>query len=148
MLGHSLRRVVALSAVTMFVLIFITYYTTDSISSFSTPRVLSSIPWLSSQKNTTTSLPSPSTNEEVYNPASNSSDTPSDLLQYATKGPDGNYYPPQYTEYGDNKAPRVKAGFIVLVRNSELDAMKKSMKQVEDRFNKNFKYPWIFLNSK
>ncbi|KAI8867396.1 glycosyl transferase, partial [Ramicandelaber brevisporus] len=41
---------------------------------------------------------------------------------------------------------RANAAFVVLVRNSELWDMLKSMRQVEDRFNKKFNYPWVFLN--
>ncbi|CEG63605.1 hypothetical protein RMATCC62417_00723 [Rhizopus microsporus] len=45
-----------------------------------------------------------------------------------------------------NTTERQKAAFIVLVRNSELQGMLDSMKDVEDRFNHKFNYPWIFLN--
>ncbi|KAJ1965779.1 hypothetical protein GGI12_000524 [Dipsacomyces acuminosporus] len=40
----------------------------------------------------------------------------------------------------------VRAAFVVLVRNSELIGMKKAMRQIEDRFNSKFNYPYIFLN--
>ncbi|KAF1802465.1 nucleotide-diphospho-sugar transferase [Mucor lusitanicus] len=42
--------------------------------------------------------------------------------------------------------PRVKAAFVVLVRNSELYALRSSMRYLEDRFNHKYNYPWIFLN--
>ncbi|KAG0170531.1 alpha 1,2-mannosyltransferase 2.4.1 [Apophysomyces sp. BC1015] len=45
-----------------------------------------------------------------------------------------------------NSTKRVHAGFIVLVRNSELYGMLSSMRDLEDRFNHKFGYPWIFLN--
>lgn len=64
-----------------------------------------------------------------------------------------------------NTTERQKAAFIALVRNSELQGMLDSMKDVgnnnqeitkrenvtytlytEDRFNHKFNYPWIFLN--
>ncbi|KAI9262102.1 glycolipid 2-alpha-mannosyltransferase-domain-containing protein [Sporodiniella umbellata] len=45
-----------------------------------------------------------------------------------------------------NTTERQRAAFIVLVRNSELGGMLQSMRDVEDRFNQKFKYPWIFLN--
>ncbi|KAF7726515.1 alpha 1,2-mannosyltransferase 2.4.1 [Apophysomyces ossiformis] len=45
-----------------------------------------------------------------------------------------------------NTTERVHAGFIVLVRNSELYGMLSSMRDIEDRFNHKFGYPWIFLN--
>ncbi|KAI8072858.1 nucleotide-diphospho-sugar transferase [Gongronella butleri] len=41
---------------------------------------------------------------------------------------------------------RVKGAFVVLVRNNELYAMRSSMQYLEDRFNRKFNYPWIFLN--
>ncbi|KAI8880642.1 glycosyltransferase family 15 protein [Backusella circina FSU 941] len=53
-------------------------------------------------------------------------------------------------EYQDAKdallLPRVKAGFVVLVRNNELYQLRSSMRYLEDRFNKKYNYPWIFLN--
>jgi hypothetical protein len=39
-----------------------------------------------------------------------------------------------------------KAAIIALVRNSELREMQQSMKELEDTFNRKFKYPWIFFN--
>lgn len=34
----------------------------------------------------------------------------------------------------------------MLARNSDLDGIVMSMKQMEDRFNKKFLYPYVFLN--
>ncbi|KAF3942496.1 hypothetical protein ABW19_dt0205891 [Dactylella cylindrospora] len=39
-----------------------------------------------------------------------------------------------------------KATILMLVRNHELEDALKSMKQIEDRFNRKFKYPWTFVN--
>jgi Glycolipid 2-alpha-mannosyltransferase len=39
-----------------------------------------------------------------------------------------------------------KAAIIALVRNSELDDMMQSMRELEQTFNRKFKYPWIFFN--
>ncbi|EWC47630.1 hypothetical protein DRE_03250 [Drechslerella stenobrocha 248] len=39
-----------------------------------------------------------------------------------------------------------KASFVMLIRNQELEDALKSMKQIEDRFNRKYKYPWTFLN--
>ncbi|KAJ1834504.1 hypothetical protein IWW55_005559 [Coemansia sp. RSA 2706] len=45
------------------------------------------------------------------------------------------------------EAPKpVRAAFVVLVRNSELPGMKRAMRQIEDRFNARFNYPYVFLN--
>ncbi|KAJ2777779.1 hypothetical protein H4R18_004974 [Coemansia javaensis] len=44
-------------------------------------------------------------------------------------------------------APKpVRAAFVVLVRNSDLHGMKQAMRQIEDRFNSRFNYPYVFLN--
>jgi alpha 1,2-mannosyltransferase len=34
----------------------------------------------------------------------------------------------------------------MLARNGDLPGVVKSMKQMEDRFNKRFRYPYVFLN--
>lgn len=41
---------------------------------------------------------------------------------------------------------KVKATFVTLARNSEVFDLIKSIREVEDRFNKNFHYDWIFFN--
>ncbi|KIJ44082.1 glycosyltransferase family 15 protein [Sphaerobolus stellatus SS14] len=41
---------------------------------------------------------------------------------------------------------KAKAAFVVLARNGDLEGVLSSMKQMEDRFNKKFDYPWVFLN--
>lgn len=41
-----------------------------------------------------------------------------------------------------------KATMVMLVRNREIRGALASMRSVEDRFNKNFHYPWTFLNDK
>ncbi|KAJ1922374.1 hypothetical protein IWQ60_006565 [Tieghemiomyces parasiticus] len=42
---------------------------------------------------------------------------------------------------------RVKACFVILVRNSDIHELRKSMREVEDRFNHKFNYPYVFLNN-
>ena len=69
-----------------------------------------------------------------------------DMVKWGEKDEHGNIYPPAYIPASANKAPRVKAGFITLVRNSELEELQKSMLEVEHRFNRKYNYPWIFLN--
>ncbi|ATZ51120.1 Bcktr6 [Botrytis cinerea B05.10] len=44
------------------------------------------------------------------------------------------------------KSPRPKAALISLVRNSELEGMLQSMRQLEARWNHKYMYPWIFFN--
>ena len=41
---------------------------------------------------------------------------------------------------------RANAAIVLLARNSDLNGMIVSMKQMEDRFNKKYLYPYIFLN--
>ncbi|RAL13031.1 glycosyltransferase family 15 protein [Aspergillus homomorphus CBS 101889] len=54
--------------------------------------------------------------------------------------------------YASNKvvppADRVNATFVTLARNSDLWEMVKSIRTVEDRFNRNYHYDWVFLNDK
>lgn len=42
----------------------------------------------------------------------------------------------------------VNATFVTLARNSDVWEIAKSIRQVEDRFNRNFHYDWVFLNDK
>jgi mannosyltransferase len=39
-----------------------------------------------------------------------------------------------------------KATLFMLVRNFEVQEALESMRQIEDRFNRNYRYPWTFLN--
>ena len=41
---------------------------------------------------------------------------------------------------------KTRAAFVTLVRNGELWEILKSIRQVEDRFNRKYHYPWVFLN--
>lgn len=41
---------------------------------------------------------------------------------------------------------RVRAALISLVRNEEVEEIVSTMKQVEEKFNGKFNYPWIFFN--
>ncbi|CZT45309.1 probable mannosyltransferase involved in N-linked and O-linked glycosylation [Rhynchosporium secalis] len=44
--------------------------------------------------------------------------------------------------------PRANATFVTLARNSDLWEIARSIRQVEDRFNRKFHYDWVFLNDK
>ena len=46
------------------------------------------------------------------------------------------------------KAPgaRMNATFVTLARNSDVWEISRSIRQVEDRFNKRYNYDWVFLN--
>jgi alpha 1,2-mannosyltransferase len=38
------------------------------------------------------------------------------------------------------------ATFVFLARNSDLEGVVSSVRQMEDRFNRKYNYPWVFLN--
>lgn len=54
--------------------------------------------------------------------------------------------PPQSAAETNNE--RANATFVTLARNSDLWEIIKSIRQVEDRFNRNYHYDWVFLNDK
>ncbi|KJA14559.1 glycosyltransferase family 15 protein [Hypholoma sublateritium FD-334 SS-4] len=56
--------------------------------------------------------------------------------------------PAEYRIAQNYTAPERKASaaIVMLARNSDIDGVVSSMKQVEDRFNKRFRYPYVFLN--
>lgn len=41
---------------------------------------------------------------------------------------------------------RANATFVILCRNSDLDGVIQSVQSVEDRFNREYGYPYVFLN--
>jgi alpha 1,2-mannosyltransferase len=41
---------------------------------------------------------------------------------------------------------RANATFVFLCRNSDIDGVVASIQSMEDRFNKKYNYPWVFLN--
>jgi alpha 1,2-mannosyltransferase len=45
-----------------------------------------------------------------------------------------------------NGSARVKAAFVILTRNNELDPLRRTIQQLEARFNHKFNYPYVFLN--
>lgn len=57
-------------------------------------------------------------------------------------------YNPQVPKIEKNRTQigEEKATIFMLVRNSELQEALNTMRQIEDRFNKNYRYPWTFLN--
>ncbi|KAI7872720.1 glycolipid 2-alpha-mannosyltransferase-domain-containing protein [Spinellus fusiger] len=42
---------------------------------------------------------------------------------------------------------RAKAAMVILVKNSEQEAIAKTLVNLEDKFNKHFHYPYVFLNN-
>ncbi|KKY23750.1 putative glycolipid 2-alpha-mannosyltransferase [Diplodia seriata] len=51
---------------------------------------------------------------------------------------------PQLT--GTMPGERMNATFVTLARNSDVWEIARSIRQVEDRFNRKFNYDWVFLN--
>ena len=41
---------------------------------------------------------------------------------------------------------RANATFVILARNSDLDGTLRSIRDIEDRFNRRYGYPYVFLN--
>lgn len=47
----------------------------------------------------------------------------------------------------DTSRPQLaNATLLMLARNSEVDTAANSVRELEDKFNKQFGYPWVFLN--
>ncbi|CAI4057806.1 hypothetical protein SUVZ_02G5880 [Saccharomyces uvarum] len=61
---------------------------------------------------------------------------------FDTKNTTMDYITPSFAKKGS----KPKACYVTLVRNSELKGLLSSIKYVEDKINKNFPYPWVFLN--
>ncbi|KAF2682066.1 glycosyltransferase family 15 protein [Lentithecium fluviatile CBS 122367] len=68
------------------------------------------------------------------------SDTPK-ANPNTTPNTDGKQLPPQ-TASGE----RMNATFVTLARNSDVWEIAKSIRDVEDRFNRKYNYDWVFLN--
>ncbi|KAL2131871.1 hypothetical protein VTI74DRAFT_4483 [Chaetomium olivicolor] len=49
---------------------------------------------------------------------------------------------------GIKDGPRMNATFVTLARNSDVWEIAKSIRHVEDRFNRRYNYDWVFLNDK
>lgn len=71
--------------------------------------------------------------------ANNSSLKGHDPLLQPEKGPAGKLW-------GPGQANRTSATLLSLVRNSELEGMLQSMRDLEATWNHKFNYPWTFIN--
>ncbi|KAI0006044.1 glycosyltransferase family 15 protein [Russula compacta] len=54
------------------------------------------------------------------------------------------YHSPDNSTFELNR--RANAAIVMLARNGDIRGVVKSLKQMEDRFNKRFRYPYVFLN--
>ncbi|KAJ1032656.1 hypothetical protein NDA16_000679 [Ustilago loliicola] len=145
------QRLIVLVTIFLFVLTFSTYlsFSTNGVQNVrngwnSLPAF--SGPWQNSPDGAS-SYPPPRSVADMYTHNPGTPSTIDDLSKWAQVGDDGNLYPPTFIPQMANQAPRAKAGFIVLVRNSELQGMRESMRDVEEKFNRKYGYPWIFLNN-
>ncbi|KAI8148339.1 glycolipid 2-alpha-mannosyltransferase-domain-containing protein [Fennellomyces sp. T-0311] len=57
--------------------------------------------------------------------------------------PQPTYIVKNLTTPGDTRANAV---IVILVRNNELRPMRRTIREFEDRFNRKYKYPYVFLN--
>ncbi|KAI4232674.1 MAG: hypothetical protein L6R40_007346 [Gallowayella cf. fulva] len=91
--------------------------------------------------------PPPLTVEEIEKPRTATSPAASAAAVTSPKqsndGPSG----PTHA-VGETSGERMNATFVTLARNSDLWEIVKSIRQVEDRFNRKFHYDWVFLNDK
>ncbi|RUS33429.1 nucleotide-diphospho-sugar transferase [Jimgerdemannia flammicorona] len=53
--------------------------------------------------------------------------------------------PPPHAEFLPNRT-LANAVIVILCRNSELQALRRSIREFEDRFNRKYGYPYVFLN--
>ncbi|KAL1924033.1 uncharacterized protein VTP21DRAFT_7068 [Calcarisporiella thermophila] len=64
----------------------------------------------------------------------------------SSKTPIPNYIPESQFSSSSNSTRRAKAAFVILARNSDIYELRSSLRQLENRFNKKFHYPYVFLN--
>ena len=56
------------------------------------------------------------------------------------------YFDNQFPPRNKQQIGTENATIVMLVRNTELEGALDSIRSLEDRFNRNYKYPWIFMN--
>ena len=85
--------------------------------------------------------PSPKPKGSVQQPAPIDQDAALSPVKTPTTPNESKQLPPA-TVPGD----RMNATFVTLARNSDIWEIAKSIRSVEDRFNRKFNYDWVFLN--
>lgn len=88
-------------------------------------------------------VPPPLTVEKVADASDAASAPALTSLKQSNDGPSGPAQP-----VAETSGERMNATFVTLARNSDLWEIVKSIRQVEDRFNRKFHYDWVFLNDK
>ncbi|KAF2873343.1 glycolipid 2-alpha-mannosyltransferase [Massariosphaeria phaeospora] len=81
-------------------------------------------------------------NEAVSTPEAIKTGSLEQLQSSPSTTPNDNKQLPPATVPGD----RMNATFVTLARNSDVWEIAKSIRNVEDRFNRKFNYDWVFLN--
>ncbi|GAA5835185.1 hypothetical protein JCM3766R1_006895 [Sporobolomyces carnicolor] len=66
--------------------------------------------------------------------------------EYVRDDKTGYLMPPDVYPAALNPYKRASAAFVALVRNTEREAMRDSMRSVEMRGNRRWGYPWVFMN--
>ena len=92
-----------------------------------------------------------SISHEDYGRATSLSNIKNKLGSSSGKPPYQNGVPAEYfdTVKEDKPSPperKANAAIVSLARNGDIDGIVFSMKQMEDRFNKRYRYPYVFLN--
>lgn len=101
-------------------------------------------------------MPIPGTTDSQPTKSNDAASIPSSVKSLAEELPSLSTPPPAPTSpstSSDLHPPpspdgKMNATFVTLARNSDLWEIVKSIRQVEDRFNKNYHYDWVFLNDK
>ena len=72
---------------------------------------------------------------------------PTEIQEEASKAPEPSSVsePPNITE-GLIEEGRANAVMLMLARNNELEGAVNSVRRLEEKFNKRYHYPWVFLN--
>jgi alpha 1,2-mannosyltransferase len=88
---------------------------------------------------------------EEYGRATSFSNIKQKLSPSPGKPPYQNGVPAEYYDTVKENKPdpperKANAAIVSLARNGDIDGIVFSMKQMEDRFNKRYGYPYVFLN--
>src|SRR5260221_2573222 len=79
-------------------------------------------------------------------------DQPLDLSSYSTITHNSTMLPPglehssNFTTNSPSFHERPNATFVFQCRTNDINGVVSSMQQLEDRFNRKYHYPWVFLN--
>ena len=66
-------------------------------------------------------------------------------IQEEVSEPSSSPEPPKLLDW-QTEDGKANAVMLMLARNSELEGAVRSVRQLEDKFNQRYHYPWVFLN--